>query len=617
MRPRKCLMCLVLLLLASSIATANEPNQLDLRRAVPDDVYLVVHGKHNPERDFQREYCEAVWETIQETQILEKTLKMITAKTSADDIEKAKAVIDEIRQAAAPIDIEAILNSKEVLYAQMMQIPTAQHLVALRLTPEAAASTEQAVKNLFGLIEKYSEGDIGVETSTEGDATITTLGIPAEVPFKPAVARIDDIIFFTSAKGLLDRSLKMMVSGEGKSKFDDPRLKDALKQLPEPEDVLVFYDGKTQFQQMRELGTFIRQASGANPDAERIAGILDLVFEEMAILDFEVTVGYTEGHLNRTASYGKLLPNIEDKVLTKALVSGTPFVDWHTWVPANAQSFSLSTGVDLHPLYEGIIWLIENRIPEAQPGLAQFNAIQEQWDFDLDRDILQAFSGESVSVVIPSIIPSLLGGQDSVTALRCQKPDRIRELLHRLVEQLQQQQALKGQQLKLVESETLEGFEEVSALGLTAFGIRPVIGFRDGWMIIGSNTRVIQKLLDTRAGQGDTILDSDTFKQFNLDVEGPVASIKYSNLAASTRQAAAMLSQAGMFAPMIIGAMNADADSEELKPIQDLLTLLPSVGKIVGKFDFLQAQVSVIQTGDQPGSYRKRSVTVVQPPQQP
>ena len=42
---------------------------MDVRRGVPDDVYLVVYGKHNPERDYQRKYYEEVWKTVQETQI--------------------------------------------------------------------------------------------------------------------------------------------------------------------------------------------------------------------------------------------------------------------------------------------------------------------------------------------------------------------------------------------------------------------------------------------------------------------------------------------------------------------------------------------------------------------
>ena len=47
--------------------------------------------------------------------------------------------------------------------------------------------------------------------------------------------------------------------------------------------------------------------------------------------------------------------------------------------------------------------------------------------------------------------------------------------------------------------------------------------------------------------------------------------------------------------------------------MQEALALLPSLGKIVSKFDFLEARLSVTQAGDQPGTYQRRTVTVVRP----
>ena len=115
--------------------------------------------------------------------------------------------------------------------------------------------------------------------------------------------------------------------------------------------------------------------------------------------------------------------------------------------------------------------------------LAKFEQIQEQYDIHLDEDILQAFSGECVSVTLPSSNPTALGGQESVMALRCQKPERIRELIHRGFDALAQIPFLQTQGFKIVESEELEGFDEVSVAILGAFGVRPIIGFHDGWML--------------------------------------------------------------------------------------------------------------------------------------
>jgi hypothetical protein len=246
----------------------------------------------------------------------------------------------------------------------------------------------------------------------------------------------------------------------------------------------------------------------------------------------------------------------------------------------------------------------------------KFDDLQDEHDIHLDEDILQAFSGETISVSFPAEQPAGLGGQDFFMACRCQKPERIKELLHRLVEHLQAVPFLEAQQLELNECEELEGFEELSAAALALFGARPVIGFRDGWMIIGSKGSAVQKVLDTRAGMGETIADTDAFKQFHLEVDGAVNSISYTNLAESTRRIAMLLNQVGAFVPAIIGMAGAQADPEDLKPVQELLGLLPSVAQIVEKFDYLEAKLSVTQPTEDPQTYMSRAVTLVRPPTQ-
>jgi hypothetical protein len=170
---------------------------------------------------------------------------------------------------------------------------------------------------------------------------------------------------------------------------------------------------------------------------------------------------------------------------------------------------------------------------------------------------------------------------------------------------------MKAQQLRLSESENLDGFEELSATIFAVFGAQPVIGFRDGWMICGSNRAVVEKVLQTRAGEHPSIVTSDGFKELRLDIERPVQSISYSNMARRTRQIATTLKQAGAIMPMVIGMIGADVDAEALKPVQEIVALLPSVGEIVGKFDFLEAKLTVTQAGGDPNTYIRRSVVFV------
>ena len=610
----------VILLLASCVAAAAQPKPLDLRRAVPADVFMVVHGKHNPERDFQRGHYKAVWQTVEETKIVQRAAEIVASRLSSNEVEKAKAVLGEVKQAAAPIKLEALADFKEIIFAQRMallsgkvKVPTAQHLMLVRLTPEAAAETLKGIKNLFGLVEKYTEGKVSVKSSTEGEATFVALALPGGLPLQPTVVRVGDVLLLSSSDPMARQGLGRLLGGEGPSKFDDPRLKEALSHLPDPEDSLFFFDGKQYFGQLRGLADFIRSAAANDPNAQRAAGLLELVLDELAVFDYEATVEYTEGNLNRTAAYGKLMPGAESKAIVKALGGGEPFTGWQAWVPANAVAYRLTTGVNLHPIYERAMAIVKERFPEAEPGLARFEAIQKEIGVHLDRDVLQAFSGESVSLTLPKATPSPGGGHDSVWALRCHKPERIRELLHRLVDKVAEHPAVAAHQLRLAKCDGLEGFEELSAVLLTTLGVKPVIGFRDGWMIVGSNADAVKQMLQARAGKGESIAQTKAFKQFQLKVEGPVQSIGYKNLAESTRQTAAMINQAGTMAPMFLAMAAGKAKPGQLKVAQDVLGLLPSVGQIVSKFDFLEAQMSVTQAGDQPGTYVRRTVTVVRP----
>lgn len=604
----------------ASVAAAAEP--LDLRQGVPDDVFLVVQSKHNPERDFQKQYYEAVWQTFEQTEIAEQALRIATARLADEDLDQIKRVIAEFRQAAEPIDLRALADSEEVIYAQRMRfwqpeargpgLPTSQHLALVRTTPPVASSAAEGVKNLFAIAEKYSEGQVYVEESTEHGVSIATLVLPRQSPVQPTVAHAGEVVMLCSSKELLLKSLRMMTGGEGNSKFDDPRLDAALAKLPEAEDGMVFYDGRAQFDTLKKIGPAVARIGQGDPNVERFAKLFDTAMEETAVFDYEVTVEYTEGNLNRSATYGQWMPGTETATLRKMLSSGEPFEPWQNWVPASALSYSLSTGVNLHVLYQRVRNIVERDVPEAADALAEFDRMQEELDLYLDRDILQAFSGEYATV---SVVNDA-GNRQSVTAMRCRKPERIKTLIHRGIEAAQQTEAVKPQQLKLQACQNLEGFEELSAGLLTFFGLRPVIGFRDGWMYVGQSAAAVQQILEARAGNAETIEQTEAFKRLALPVRGPVDSMRYVNMAENVRATADMLRKAGFMFPVVVTMAGVDISDSSMKPVKKMLALLPEVAKIVEKFDFLEAKLTVTQRGPDPDSYTKESVTVVRPAQE-
>jgi hypothetical protein len=583
----------------------------DLRQIALTEAYMVVYGKHNPERDYQSAYLKEVWQTVLDEKIGERLLTIVTSRVPEEKLADARQVLAELQKAVEPVLTSDSLVCEESIYIQVMQLPANHQLVAVKLNDDSAEKIDASVQNLIAILEQKSEGKIPLAQLSQNGVEITSLALPPDAPFQPAYARMGNVILLASHQPLLLQAIQALQGGTNTSKFADPRIIEALKNLPEPEDSIVIFDGQQMFKQIRGLGDFIRQQSKNDPKAEQVAQIMELVSDELGIIDYEVTVEYTDGNENRTMGLGKLTPNASEKLLGKMALGGEMFDDWQSWIPADAVAYSLSTGLRLHPAYERVMEILNTRYAdETKDALAKFEQVQKDLDLYLDRDILQSFSGETVSITLPGASE----GQDSFLAVKCTNPDRIRELLHRLVENLNKLPALQAQQINLAGVEELDGFETLNVSTLAAFNVKPVIGFHDGWMMIGSNPACIQKVLDARAGKSPTIDGSTAFERFHLPVKGPVGSLAFTDIEKSVHNVADMIRKVGGIAPMFLAMAGANANAEELKPAFEAIAILPSIAKVVEKFDFYQANLSVIQAGPLPDSYLKQSVTLIRPP---
>lgn len=599
----------LLLLVASFAPAQNTATQLDLRKAAPMDAFMAVHGIYNPERDYQNQYAVEVWKTVQDEKIIERILKIATSRMQAEDLASAEKVIDELRTAIDPVLSTENFKFEELVYTQVFMIPSSFHLVAIRLPSGQAEKLEQSCHNLLEILEKYTEGKVPIVRLNHGDIEVTGLGLPPQAP-SPTFARLGDIFLFGTSQALVSQAIQNLQSDTATSKFDDPRFAEAIAKLPHAEDSMTIFDGKQLFGALRGLGDNIKSQMQNEPEgAKRTAEIINLVVDEVGVFDYEVAVEYTEGNENRIASIGTFVDGAENRLVGKLALGGEQFTDWRKWIPEDAVAYSLSKGVRLHAAYEHVMNILRTKFPETVPHLDHFEAMQQQFQLHLDGDILQSFSGESVSITLPREDK----GQDTVFALKCSNPDRIRELLHRLVDNLQKIPALESQQIKFTNVEELDGFETLEVATLAAFNVKPVIGFNDGWMMIGSNGGCIQKVIDARAGKVPTIAGSDHFERFHLDIEGSVDSLSFTDLKASIRQVAQMIRQVGAIAPMFIAMAGGNAASDDMKPVMEALSILPSIAKVVEKFDYYEANLAVVQAGPLPNSYMKQSVTLIRP----
>lgn len=604
----------LLVALGVASASADDAKSVDIKRVAPADAFLAIYARHNPERDYQREYFAEAWKTFQDERIAERVMDIVTSHTPAEKLAAAKSKWEEIKTACEPISGQALMNADEVVVTEVMQAPINHVLIAARLHGNDAENCERGIVQMCELIGHWSDGKTAVETTHVQNATMTTLTLPKQSPYQPAMARLNDIVILSTDVGLLRRSLGLLQNNSEPCKFDDPRLKEALTHLPKPEDALVFFDGRTLFERLHGIGDFIRGQAHNDEHALRIAKLIDRVVNEVSIIDYEVSVEYTEPGQNRKVELVKLADNFDTKLLGRAISQAKPIENWQTWVPVDATAYSLKAGLNLHELYNGIMKIAQEEFPESQHGLDKFAELQEKVGVNLDRDILQSFSGESVSVTLPVKRPDGSTGRAQVTALKCQNPDKIRELLGRAVDALNKIPAVQMQQLKLEDCKDLAGFQKLNAAIFQMVGVEPVIGFSDGWMIIATNQKTAENLLAVRAGKAESINSAASFEKLGLDPKGAVYGVSYRDIGANVQHVADVIDKVGMMAPMFLPLAAANAKPEELKPVQEAIGLLPSVAKVIRKFDFFGHNLSVTRAGPMPGTYLRESVTEVRMP---
>ena len=217
-----------LLTLASLPVRADAPKTADIKKVVPSDAFLAVYARHNPERDYQRAYLADALKTFEDEHICQHVMALLTSHLPQDKLDAAKSKWQEVATSLEPIHGAALANMDEFILAETMEVPVNQILVAARLTPNDAADLERGLTQFCELMSRWTEGKIVVSTSKVQDATITTLGLPKQSPYQPAIARLNDIVLICTSEEMLRTSVQQLQNPSAVSKFDDPRCKEAL-----------------------------------------------------------------------------------------------------------------------------------------------------------------------------------------------------------------------------------------------------------------------------------------------------------------------------------------------------------------------------------------------------
>lgn len=240
--------------------------------AVPDDVFVCVAGRHNPERQFLCDYWDEVISALKESGIGSDVMELIVSQLG----EEQRAEVDRFKELAKKL-LDGVdwdkLGGGEMVFAERMLKPVRMgknvtmmpDMVWLLRGTEGSASKnyEGLVAILQTLIAEVNkaagEEVLTVDTTPRPGAKVAAVNLLAKVPNTPpfnlAVALHDDVIVIAAGDKILDEVLGLL---EGKSSKKSlaasKRFKQAFAKLPTAEDEMTFFDVPAFLGSFRALG---------------------------------------------------------------------------------------------------------------------------------------------------------------------------------------------------------------------------------------------------------------------------------------------------------------------------------------------------------------------------
>ncbi len=541
-----------------------------------------------------------------------------------------------------------------------------------RLDKEKSVQSYAAVKSimeeLVRLIEANGGQGMSVTEVHKDDFTMAVFGPTALPSLGVAVGYWKDVIIFGfGGLGMMEDSVKLLKgSKDVKALVDTDRFKGAFAKLPPAEDELVFWDTSNMFGKFKSMvgvmdsprsaakkahanakpakakaksedaddeGDDDEDAKPAKAKAKKTAAsdddaddedadedeedegpdgrvIISKALDQVSFIDFVASVQWTDGHSVHSESFTTLLPGAKNNPICKGFMGLEPVKNYERFIPKEAKNFSVGNGCNWTQLYHAVRDFVSENIPDGANHIAHLDSMQaDQWNLNIEKDILSLFAGGYVSVEI---------GNDMVFMLKVTDAKRMGTQLDRLFAFVNEKAGKEG---GLVISEVdiagNAGFRQIShpMLMMMGGGVTPVIGCAEDYLCISSSTKGLKMVLETAAGKHANITKSEQFmKESVRPKSGAIEAISFEDETGKAEQIQAAIGGISMALGMA-GMFGQDMPPEIRTVLTKIPPLLAKLGPVAGKLDFFQSTSSY--TTFENGAWRERSVQNYKGPRPP
>lgn len=618
---RAVVLTVVLIGALAPASAAPLPESFTLGRYVPGDCWLYVHGVTNPEAQFIEEHWTRVFVAVRDCGFGQALKDVFVNELPGTERESFNAIWSRTGELVSAVKWRDLLG-REFVFAERMSGPMLLPDFIF-LSRSDATTIEENHRGLVAILDSLAGLS---ENATVADQTVHGVSVRSltirNAPITVHLFRKDDVVGVVMGPRAVQEVLSLLTGGKGPAPIvASPRFHKALAEVPPPEDVVTFFDVRRLMCDIqdgcRQLvpgslpGTQAMAAAHpgtTQPAEDHAAQTVVKLLQAGDVFDYIIGTQQTDGLQQITHSIVRLQAEHRDRPLGRILASQKRIERFDRYIPVDATAFSVSSGPDWAVAYREARDFVKTTVPGGTGLLARWDDFQQGIGFNMEADVLSWLDQEIISVQLPASFVSPFGAtSENVWFVRTKDPalakqkvfsamDRGNELLQGII----------GQPLLISPAEDVqaEGFRSVTHPAL-AMLVRLVVGVHDGWLIIGSSDRAVNKCLDCAAGKGKTILENPRFLAEGVRPTGAVTSVSFQDLSGLGQELAQLFGVLG-FASMGM------PDDPSARPVKALLNAAMKLGPALAQIDFLSSSASATTFDGQ--AWTVRQVTTYKPP---
>ncbi len=622
MRPvTRCTTLSVACMLLSSVALAGPlPDRFTLGRYIPGDVWLYVHGVHNPERAWLDAEWAEVLDALKESGIDRDITNLLASVLGDEDRPKAERLLQlfqDVRWA------DLVVNGEEFAIGERLTLGVIPYEYFF-LSRGKANTAEANIAGLVAILTELASWSDEICLTKRKLSGVIVWSLRSSQPksseqkFSIDLFRKGDIIGLAfgldAAKSVVD-----LMTGKAQKPpvAESERFKTALGEVKAPKDNVMFFDARSLFAGIDHL--FLERAvteSQANGDENELEVVHTIrkALDRCNLWDYTIVTMETEGRRELTHTVALLRRDKRECGLVRAFFERKPFERFDRFVPVDATGFSVNAMFDLEQVYKLVMDFVEKDLPEGAKHIAWWNKKLASIGFDLYPDLFSWWSGEMISVTLPPAGVTPMGGADWVLIFRVKNGELALQKINVATEFIRDKLQARGQPLMISPAPvSAEGFHQITHPMFAMF-MRPVIGVKDEWLIIGSSPVAINKCLDVASGKAPSIVENQRFKKEGLIPKGPVSSVSFKDISRQGEEAAMLLGMLSMGIGVFSASLPDEPQTREIKRVLGKFTpIVMKLGPVLRKIDFYSSQ-SRTTTFDGSLTLRTEAIITYKPP---